>query len=110
MAARVANGQQYQVRHEAIDVPSHSNSFNNEASEEQFWHIVHEVVEQDITLQDVGLLSDEWDDGSYPSFETLRVGNRGTKEIYILLEDSVWFCWAKWWGQALTVLKMSQLN
>ena len=67
----MANDQQYQVRHKAIDVPSHSNPFNNEASKEQFWHVVRKVVEQDITLQDVGLLSDEWDDGSYPSFEML---------------------------------------
>lgn len=71
LATQVANDQQTQVRHDAIDVPGHSNPFDDDASERQFWHILGEVVERDIIPQAVGLLSDEWDDGTYPTFEVL---------------------------------------
>ena len=110
LAVQVENDQQSQVRHNPIGVPAHTNPFHDINSENLFWQVICDVVEQDIMPQGVGLLSNEWDDGTYPSFEVLQVGNRGTKNIHFSLEDAVWFHRAKLWGQALTVLDISLAN
>jgi hypothetical protein len=70
----VAEQQQAQVQHEAINMPDHANFFTNNESEVKFLMALHKVIDDDIVPAGYGVFCDEWEDGAYPSFETLCVG------------------------------------
>ncbi|KZP06933.1 hypothetical protein FIBSPDRAFT_763598 [Athelia psychrophila] len=106
VADHIAADQQTHVCHEAIKVPVYGNPFMDEATEAKFWQLLAQMVEGDIVPEDVGLHSHKWNDRQYPLFEVLRVGNRGTKEVQISLEEAVWQQRAKLWGQAMTALEV----
>jgi hypothetical protein len=110
LAEQIASDQQSHVHHAGVAVPLHGNPFGNStADEDKFWRILSNVVEEKITPEGVGLHCEEWDDGVYPSYEILQVGNRGTKEIHISLADVIWEQRAKLWGQAQTTLSVMQM-
>lgn len=50
------------------------------------------------------LLEGEWEEGTYPSVEILRSGQRGRREITIALPDSVWRPRAEMWARAIDLL------
>jgi hypothetical protein len=110
LAAQMASDQQTHLRHAAIVVPLHGNPFGDSTVEEdQFWHVLSNVVREGITSEGIGLHQEEWHDGVYPSYESLRVSNRGMKDIHVSLADSIWKQQAKLWEQAYTTLKVMQM-
>lgn len=109
LAEKIAHDQMSHIRHEGIAVPVHGNPFDDDSHEQRFWRVLSEVMEKGITPEGVGLLPNEWEDATYPTFEVLRVGHKGTKEIEVSLADPIWLERAKLWGQALTVLNITQM-
>lgn len=93
--------------HDAVPVPKHANPFSGEA-EQVFEDALERVRAARIIPEGYGLLEDEWEDGVYPSFQILKSGRRGGKELRIALPDFVWRPRAILWGQALDVL--NQVN
>ena len=110
LAERIAQDQQSQIRHEGVAVPQHGNPFTKASAEDQFWRVLREVVQDNVVPGGVGLYLEEWEGGVYPSYEVVRVGNRGTREIQVSLSDPIWQQRAKLWGQALTVLSITQMQ
>jgi hypothetical protein len=51
-----------------------------------------------------GLLPEEWNDGVYFTFEILKSGRRGIKQLRIALPDSIWRPRAEVWGRGLAIL------
>ena len=49
-------------------------------------------------------LTGEWEEDLYPSFEILRSGRRGGKELHIAMPDFIWRPREELWGQALDIL------
>ncbi|KAF7987119.1 hypothetical protein HWV62_321 [Athelia sp. TMB] len=106
VAEQVAADQQVHIRHAEIEVAVHGNPFSSDVIEANFWDLLAQMVEGEVLPEDVGLIEHEWHNGEYPLYEVLRVGNRGTKEIQISLEEVVWWQRAKLWGQALIALEV----
>ncbi|KAJ7508218.1 hypothetical protein B0H11DRAFT_1704667, partial [Mycena galericulata] len=104
---QVADAHESNFHHDAVSVPKHANPFSGEASR-VFEDALEQVCAANILPAGYGLLEDEWDDGAYPSFEILKSGRRGRKELRIALPDFIWRPRAILWGQALDVL--NQVN
>ncbi|KAJ7728945.1 hypothetical protein DFH07DRAFT_757038, partial [Mycena maculata] len=104
---QVADAHESNFHHDAVSVPKHANPFSGEAVQ-VFEDALEQVCAANILPAGYGLLEDEWDDGTYPSFEILKSGQRGRKELRIALPDFIWRPRAILWGQALDVL--NQVN
>ncbi|KAG2067983.1 hypothetical protein BDR04DRAFT_1158485 [Suillus decipiens] len=79
------------VHHEAISVLSQRKPFVNNKTHQQFSAVLAKVVAEDITPCYCKLTADEWEGNEYPIFETIPVGRRGSKELYVSLAESIWF-------------------
>ena len=95
--------QQANINHEAVHVPSCRNPFRDSEEEDVFFSDLCEVVTQNITPADFGLMPEEWDSGVYPISKTIWIG-RPTKDVEISLADSVWYSQARLWHQSLLTL------
>jgi hypothetical protein len=96
--------QQTQIKHAAIEVPSHGNNFLDNDTEFTFFATLENIVNDDIIPAGYGLLPGEWDGGMYPVFETLQARKRNGKEMRISLEEPIWYRRAILWGQAINLL------
>ncbi|KAG2079051.1 hypothetical protein BDR04DRAFT_1146743 [Suillus decipiens] len=92
------------VHHEAISVPLQRKPFVNDETHQQFSAILTEVVAKDITPCHCKLTADEWEGNEYPIFETIPIGQWGSKELHVSLAELIWFKQAKLWYQALVIL------
>ncbi|KAJ7692645.1 hypothetical protein B0H14DRAFT_2651637 [Mycena olivaceomarginata] len=90
--------------HEAVPVPKHANPFDDEESMQLFYDALEAAIQGDIIPPGYGLLLEEWDEDGYPSFEILRSGRRGSKQLRIALPDSIWRPQAEMWARALAVM------
>ncbi|KAG1734515.1 hypothetical protein EDB19DRAFT_1639040, partial [Suillus lakei] len=87
----ISDEQRDHIHHEAINVPSQRNPFINDETHQQFFATLAEVVAEDITPHHCRLAVDEWEGNEYPIFETIPVGQRGSKELHVSLAESIWF-------------------
>lgn len=90
-----------------VKVPRHANPFS-EDEEELFNLTLTAMHAAGIVPCGYGLHPDEWDDGTYPSYETLKSGRRGGKKLQVALPDSVWRPRAEMWGRGLSIMKQMQ--
>ncbi|KAJ6592483.1 hypothetical protein B0H19DRAFT_1279011, partial [Mycena capillaripes] len=90
--------------HEAVPVPKHSNPFDDDESMQLFYDALDKAIHDNIIPPGYGLLPEEWDDGEYPSFEILKSGRRGGRQLRIDLPDAIWRPRAEMWGRALAIL------
>ena len=63
--------QQANINHEAVHVPLCRNPFRDSEEEDVFFSDLCEVVTQNITPADFGLMPEEWDSGVYPISKTI---------------------------------------
>lgn len=98
-AAHAAN-----FHHEPVPVPKHSEPFDDEDLMELFYNALDAANEGAMVPPGYGLLPQEWDDGIYPTFEILKSGRRGGKQLRVALPDSIWRPRAEMWGRALATL------
>ncbi|KAJ7639839.1 hypothetical protein DFH06DRAFT_1001626 [Mycena polygramma] len=104
---QIADAHEANFHHEPVAVPKHANPFSGEAAQ-VFKDAFKRVKAAGIVPGGYGLCEEEWEDGAYPSFEILKSGRRGKKELRIALPDFIWRPRAILWGQALDVL--NQVN
>ncbi|KAJ7870119.1 hypothetical protein B0H13DRAFT_1724278 [Mycena leptocephala] len=90
--------------HEPVPVPKHAEPFKDEALMQLFHDTFAAANKTDIIPQGYGLLPEEWDDGVYPTFEILKSGRRGGKQLRVALPDSIWRPRAEMWGRGLAIL------
>ncbi|KAJ7221835.1 hypothetical protein B0H12DRAFT_976253, partial [Mycena haematopus] len=86
---QIAGAQEANFHHKAVAVPKHADPFSGEASQ-VFDTAFEHVQAANIVPAGYGLLPEEWDSGEYPSFEILKSGRKGRKELRIALPDSIW--------------------
>jgi hypothetical protein len=101
---RINSDQRRHVRHEGVHVPQHGNPFSDSEEEDKFFQVLAGVVEQGIEPEGYGLYADEWEDGSYPIWESIKLGKRAGKEIHVSLQEPLWKCRAVLWVQGINVL------
>jgi len=90
--------------HDAVGVPKHADPFIGEHKHYAFQSALAYSQEHGMIPSGYGLLHSEWDEDSYPSFEILRSGQHGGKELRIAMPDFIWRPRAELWGQALDIL------
>ncbi|KAI1783287.1 hypothetical protein LXA43DRAFT_903869 [Ganoderma leucocontextum] len=101
---RIADAQQSQIRHEAIDVPNGASPFADDHDLEEKFFAAFNILSQSPGLPSgYGLLPEEMEDG-YEVMETIRSGRRGRKELVIDLPEVIWRPRAELWGKALHLL------
>lgn len=102
----ITSQQRQYVHHEAVRVPAASGPFASDELrlEEAFYAMFRELVAEDITPYGFGLTPDEWEEGHYPVYETIRVGRRGTKDLHVSLGEVVWYNRACLWVQGLVAM------
>jgi hypothetical protein len=103
VAKQVSQEQMSNTHYEAINTSSSSSLFKDASGEEMFFSMPTQVIQKRVIPIGYGVLPEEWDDGSYPSCEEMRVGRKHQK-IHILLVDRKWLEQAKLWAQGLKVL------
>ncbi|KAJ7633268.1 hypothetical protein FB45DRAFT_745214 [Roridomyces roridus] len=103
LEAQIAEAHADNFHHEPVAVPKHAEPFNHDAMQ-----VFHAALEEANTnayiFPGYGLLPAEWEDGVYPSFEILKSGRRGGKQLRVALPDSIWRPRAELWGRALAIL------
>ncbi|KAN0075469.1 hypothetical protein V8E55_011492 [Tylopilus felleus] len=87
IADLVNRQQQQNVNEDVVFVPSHRSPFTDPEDEATFFG-----------------MPDEWKDGHYPIFETIRLGRRRSKELEVSLADEIWYERACLWCQALVCI------
>lgn len=102
LANRVADDQRHNVRHDPIDVPDHQSPFNAEM-EQLFFQGLANIDQLLLLPEGYNIRPEEWVNGEYISFETLKTG-RKRKEMRVNLPDSVWRPRAEQWVRALDLM------
>ncbi|KAJ6624168.1 hypothetical protein B0H10DRAFT_1785093, partial [Mycena sp. CBHHK59/15] len=108
LSAQIEEALANNFHHEPVPVPKHTNPFSDDATMQLFHDALSAANETGLVPPGYGLLPDEWEDGVYLTYEILRSGRRGTKELRIALPDSIWRPRAEMWGRGLAIL--NQLN
>jgi hypothetical protein len=93
----IATDQASDVRHEAIDVPSHDSPFSPEM-EAVFLGALETVKAQNIIPEGFNL-----DLVNYPLHESIHLG-RGGKRISVILPLDIWWPRALLWAQGLDLM------
>ncbi|KAJ7232092.1 hypothetical protein C8J57DRAFT_1091364 [Mycena rebaudengoi] len=93
----------HNFHHEPVTVPKHQNPFPEDILQ-MFDTMLTESERLKIVPPGYGLLPDEWENGSYPAYEILKSGRKGSKELRVALPDSIWRPRAEQWGRALAIL------
>ncbi|KIK77939.1 hypothetical protein PAXRUDRAFT_36718 [Paxillus rubicundulus Ve08.2h10] len=92
------------VHHDAVEVPEKRSPFRTEVYEMYYFHLLENLVTEDIVPEGYGLLPGELDDKDIEMVEVLQFGLRGTKSIAISLTEPIWAAREKLWAQALDLL------
>ena len=92
------------VHGKEIVTPRNENPFESDADIETFNEALQSVQSEGIVPDGYGILPEEWDDDGYPTYEILKVGRRGTKQLRIALPHEIWKSRAELWTQALVVM------
>ncbi|KAJ8095655.1 hypothetical protein PM082_022980 [Marasmius tenuissimus] len=88
---------------ERVHVPKYPPPLN-ETQLELFSKALAVAEEREIIPEGYGIRSAEWEDGEYPSYEMLRSGKKGTRELRVDLPDHTWRPRAEKWVRALDIL------
>lgn len=104
IADLVNRQQQQNVNEDVVFVPSHRSPFTDPEDEATFFGMLNQAIGHQIIPDGFGLRPDEWEDGHYPIFETIRLGRRRSKELEISLADEIWYERACLWCQALVCI------
>ncbi|KAN0094640.1 hypothetical protein V8E55_002927 [Tylopilus felleus] len=81
IADLVNRQQQQNVNEDVVFVPSHRSPFTDPEDEATFFGMLNQAIGHQIIPDGFGLRPDEWEDGHYPIFETIRLGRRRSKEL-----------------------------
>ncbi|KAJ6455394.1 hypothetical protein C8R45DRAFT_1188039, partial [Mycena sanguinolenta] len=90
--------------HEPVSVPKHANPFPDDETMQLFHETLAAADGMDFIPPGYGLLPEEWEDGVYPSYEILKSGRRGSKQLRVALPDAIWRPRAERWGRGLAIL------
>ncbi|KAG8795086.1 hypothetical protein FRC12_018129 [Ceratobasidium sp. 428] len=101
---QLASQQKDHVCHPPVKVPCYHNPFLSPDSKNDFWSAPQEAYEAGCIPHGYNILWDEWDEGTYPKVETIRLGRRKCGEMEVALPKSVLFLRAVHWAQALHVM------
>lgn len=97
--------------HDPVPVPKHANPFSDDETMSLFHDTLSVAHDADIIPPGYGLLPHEWEDGVYPTYEILKSGRRGGKQLRVALPDSIWRPRAEMWGRGLAILnQLSYIN
>ncbi|KAI0093417.1 hypothetical protein BDY19DRAFT_990059 [Irpex rosettiformis] len=100
----VAQDNEHNFNHEAVDVPESEDPFATMEEEQVFWATLAILQEEQFIPEGYGLLVEESEDEAYPVVEILQPGRRGRQEITISLPEHVWRPRAELWGRAIDLL------
>jgi hypothetical protein len=92
--------------YEKVNVPKHENPFIGHPEMETVFHKVLAAARmEEVIPEGYGVLPSEWDDGTYSSYETIKSGRKGAKEINVALPDHIWRPRSTLWAQGLDILR-----
>ena len=94
----------WEQMHKAVPVPPAGRLFHDDERAAQFYAVLWQVIEHDITPENFGLVHSEWEDGCYPVYKTILVGGHASKELHISLAEPIWYNQARLWCQAIATL------
>lgn len=100
VAERLEEAQAGNVHQEPVHVPETNSPFASDADEQQFLSTVQQV-QQAGHIPALFRLAVE---SGYPNYEYIRYGKKGTNELKIPLNHTLWYPRALLWSQALDVL------
>lgn len=104
-AADIINQRERQnINEDIIYVPPHQSPFTNPEEEAVFIRMLDNVIDHGFIPDGFGLTPNEWEDGYYPVFETIRLGRRRSKMLEVSLVGEVWYERACLWCQAVVCL------
>lgn len=109
LGQRIADDQRSNLRHEPVDVPDHHDPFTSEIQRQAFHLALSTCRAQARLPAGYGLFNEELDVSSYPSYEIIHTGRRGTKRLQVALPILQWRPRAELWGQALDILTRIQV-
>jgi hypothetical protein len=101
---QLAEDIEHNFHHSPVDVPKHSAPFRTQVAVDVFNGSLEELQAKQIIPAGFGITAVEWGNEGYPSYEVIRTGRRGRKELRIDLPDFVWRPRAELWVQALHIL------
>lgn len=87
-----------------IHAPKHTCPFETEEAFSLFEMALQQAEQAGKVPGGMGLLPQEWSEGSYEAYEMIRGGRKGTKEMRICLPNHIWLPRAEQWGRALFVM------
>lgn len=102
LESRIADDQTPDIRHEAVEVPSHRCPFAGNSDLESLFHASLKEI-QLYNIIPTGYGVDEHDLEDYPVREEIRLG-RGGKVISVILPTAIWWPRAVQWAQGLDLM------
>lgn len=103
---RIAQDLEHNFNHEAVKTPKHRNPFKSDLAEEAFTDEILKMTTNEEVPRGYGMRRDEWEEGDYPTYEVIRTGRRGRKELCVDLPDDIWRPRAMLWVRALYNMTM----
>jgi len=93
---------------EPIPVPAHNIPFVSDAELEAFRIRLSQYEDSKFIPAGYGMLSDEWENGVYPTIQVIPVGHRGSRQLDIGLPDIIWRPRSQVWVRALDIMNQIQ--
>ncbi|KAJ6568265.1 hypothetical protein DFH09DRAFT_917831, partial [Mycena vulgaris] len=103
MIEDIGAANEHHFHHEPVGVPKHKNPLSDDDLR-LFNAAFAEANRLQVVPQGYGIRQEEWENGTYPAFEILKSGRKGSKELRVALPDSIWRPRAQYWVRALSVL------
>ena len=100
---QIAHDQEHNIRHEPIEVPDGTSPFVDAASEHIFLEAWETYKVAAVIPEGYGVLPEEMH-GDYETYEILRTGKRGGKEMEIPLPEHVWRRRTELWAKGLHLM------
>ncbi|KAJ7165971.1 hypothetical protein C8R46DRAFT_997065 [Mycena filopes] len=111
LAQEIEEAHASNFHHDPVPVPKHANPFPDDETMQLFHDTLTAASQIGLVPEGYGLLPHEWVDHAYPTYEILKSGRRGAKELRIALPDSIWRPRAELWGRGLAILnQLSYMN
>lgn len=90
LADRIAQDQAHHIRHDAVETPDVNPPFEASEIQQLLLHLLDEARDSNQLPTHYSIHPEEWEDGRYPSYEVIRTGRKGKKQLRISLPDEIW--------------------
>jgi hypothetical protein len=110
LSQHIDNDHAHQFRYKAVSVPKHQCPFLTGQQAVAFAEALEQTKAAGLIPPGLALEDQDWENGEYPTVETIKSGRHATCTLTINLLHNPWRIGALHWGRALNIMNQLTLT